>query len=376
MNDKRDILHEKALEYFEQNYYKTLFSLPTGTGKSVIAIKIIKKYPGKYLLVTPTIVLHKVDWKNEFIKFDSLELYNQLDKCCYKSLHKYNMNNYDGIILDEAHHFSPKQWYEFIKYLPILENKKVICLTATPGKFGFTKRTLHTLIKNNVFEYGVEEAVDNELVNDFRIHVIYNELDNVTKNSKAGSKDKPFLTTEKSNYEYLTKTIDTLKKEMETTAGKVKHLQRYQMLIRKRAKLLYDLESKVNLVLKFLKKLDSSKKRLIFARTIEVAERLEPHSIHSKSKIDWLTEFRLGKINSASSVDMLLEGVNLPGTEIGVITSPYAERKFIQSLGRILRNNLDVISQYYIFCTKDTVEEDWLKASLEDINKEKIIYEN
>jgi superfamily II DNA or RNA helicase len=373
--DKRDILHDSGLEYFEEHDFKTLFKLPTGTGKSVLTIKILNKYQGKYLLVTPTIVLHKVDWKNEFIKFDSEELYNQLDKCCYVSLHKYNMNDYDGIILDEAHHFSAKQWYEFIKYLPILENKKIICLTATPGKFGFTKRTLHTLIKGNVFEYGVEEAVDNELVNDFRIHVIYNTLDSVTKNSNGGNKNSPFLTTEKSNYEYLTTTIDDLKKSMETTEGKVKNLQFYQIMIRKRAKLLYDLESKVNLVLKFLKDFDSSKKRLIFARTIEVAERLEPHSVHSKSKIDWLTDFRLGKINSISSVDMLLEGVNLPGTEVGIITSPYAERKFIQSLGRCLRNPLNVISHYYIFCTKDTVEEDWLKSSLEDINKEKIIYE-
>ena len=373
--DKRDILHNEGLEFFEKSNFKTLFQLPTGTGKSVLTIKILNKYQGKYLLVTPTIVLHKVDWKNEFIKFDSLDLYEQLDRCCYVSLHKYNMNDYDGIILDEAHHFSPKQWYEFIKYLPILETKKIICLTATPGKFGFTKRTLNTLIKGNVFEYNVEDAVDNELVNDFRIHVIYNKLEDRIKNSKGGSKEKPFLTTEKSNYDYLTATIDNLKEEMETTEGKVKNLQFYQIMIRKRARLLYDLESKVNLVLKFLKDFDSSKKRLIFARTIEVAEILEPHSVHSKSKIDWLTDFRLGKINSISSVDMLLEGINLPGTEVGIITSPYAERKFIQSLGRILRNDLNVISHYYIFCTKDTVEEDWLKASLEDINKEKIIYE-
>jgi len=80
--DKRDILHDEGVEYFEQHNFKTLFQLPTGTGKSVLTIKILKKYPGKYLLVTPTIVLHKVDWKNEFIKFDSLELYNKLDKCC------------------------------------------------------------------------------------------------------------------------------------------------------------------------------------------------------------------------------------------------------------------------------------------------------
>lgn len=375
MIDKRDFLHNEGLKFFEESNFKTLFQLPTGTGKSVLTIKILNKYQGKYLLVTPTIILHKVDWKNEFIKFDSLDLYEQLDRCCYVSLHKYNMNDYDGIILDEAHHFSPKQWYEFIKYLPILETKKIICLTATPGKFGFTKRTLNTLIKGNVFEYNVEDAVDNELVNDFRIHVIYNKLDEVTKNSKGGNKNNPFLTTEKSNYDYLTTTINELKKSMETTEGRVKNLQFYQIMIRKRAKLLYDLESKVNLVLKFLKDFDSSKKRLIFARTIEVAERLEPHSVHSKSKIDWLTDFRMNKINSISSVDMLLEGINLPGTEVGIITSPYAERKFIQSLGRILRNDLDVISHYYIFCTKDTVEEDWLSQSLSDINKEKIIYE-
>ena len=82
--DKRNILHTEALKYFEQNNFKTLFKLPTGTGKSVLTIKILNKYKGKYLLVTPTIVLHKVDWKNEFIKFDlpSTESANVLIRDC------------------------------------------------------------------------------------------------------------------------------------------------------------------------------------------------------------------------------------------------------------------------------------------------------
>jgi len=54
--DKRDILHDEGLEYFENNNFKTLFKLPTGTGKSVLTIKILNKYSGKYLLVTPTTV--------------------------------------------------------------------------------------------------------------------------------------------------------------------------------------------------------------------------------------------------------------------------------------------------------------------------------
>ncbi len=68
--------------------------------------------------------------------------------------------------------------------------------------------------------------------------------------------------------------------------------------------------------------------------------------------------------------------MNLSKVEIGIMTSPPSERKFIQSLGRCLRNDVDKISHYYIFCVKDTVEEDWLKTAIEDISQEKIIYEN
>lgn len=373
--DKRDILHDAGLEYFEQNNFKTLFKLPTGTGKSVLTIKILNKYPGNYLLVTPTIFLHKVNWKEQFEKFDSLDVYDNLKRCCYKSLHKYNMNDFDGIILDEAHHFTPKQWYEFIKYLPILENKKIICLTATPGKFGFVQRILKQLVNDAVMEYSVDEAVENEMVNDFIIHVIYNTLDDKSKNFKAGSKDKPFWTTEKANYEWITSKINSLKEEMQTTAGKIKNKLFYDNLIKKRARLLYNLVSKVSLIKLRLKDADRNKKRIIFARSIEVAELLQPNSVHNKSKVDYITPFKNGEINEISSVDMLLEGANLPLIEEAYITSPYAERKLIQSLGRILRNKIGEISHYYIFCTKDTVEEDWLKSSLEDINKEKIIYE-
>lgn len=383
MNDKRDILHEKALEYFEQNDYKTLFSLPTGTGKSVIAIKIIKKYPGKYLLVTPTILLHKKNWKTEFEKHGSLQLYENLDRCCYKSLHKYDLNNYDGIILDEAHHLSVKQYGLLRKYIPILKqtglfSKKVIALTATPGKRGFTQKVLKEIINNNVFDYNVDDAVSNEMINDFRIHIIYTELDSVNKNCLAGSKEKPFYTTEKANYDYLTKVINEMKPELQSTSGKIKYFAKYQMYIRKRAKMLYNLRSKIECVKSFLKKLDINRpniKTVIFARTIEVAEELEKCSVHSKSKEDFIAPFIEGKIHRISSVDMLLEGFNLSEVEIGIITSPLSERKFIQSLGRILRNKLDKISDYYIFCVRGTVEEEWLRIAIEEIKQEKIIYE-
>jgi superfamily II DNA or RNA helicase len=384
MEDKRDILHDEGIEFYEQNNFKTLFTLPTGTGKSVITIKLLKKYPGKYLLVTPTILLHKRNWKAEFEKHSSLEMYDNLTRCCYVSLHKYDLNEFDGIIFDEAHHLSVRQYNLLRRYLHLfkkddLHSKKVIALTATPGKYGFTQRVLREIVGNAVFNYKLDEAADNQMVNNFKIHVIYTKLDNITKNSKAGSKEKPFLTTEKSNYDYLTKVINELKEEIKTSSGMVKYLSKYQMYIRKRAKLLYDLQSKILSVKKFLIKLDNEQpniKTVIFARTIDVAEKLEKHSIHSKSKEDFIAPFIEGKINRISSVDMLLEGMNLSKVEIGIMTSPPSERKFIQSLGRCLRNDVDKISHYYIFCVKDTVEEDWLKTAIEDISQEKIIYEN
>lgn len=384
MNDKRDILHDEGIEFFEQNNYKTLFALPTGTGKSVVTIKLLSKYPGKYLLVTPTILLHKRNWKVEFEQHSSLEIYNNLDRCCYVSLHKYDLNNYDGIILDEAHHLSVKQYNLLRRYIHLfkkddLHSKKVIALTATPGKQGFTQRVLKEIVGNAVFNYTLDEAADSEMINNFMIHVIYTELDSVNNNSKGGLKDKPFFTTEFRNYKYLTDTINKLKEEIKTSSGMVKYLSKYQMYIRKRARLLYDLQSKILSVKKFLIKLDNEQpniKTVIFARTIDVAEQLEKHSVHSKSKEDFIAPFIEGRINRISSVDMLLEGMNLSKVEVGIMTSPPSERKFIQSLGRCLRNDIDKISHYYIFCAKGTVEEDWLKTALEEISPEKIIYEN
>lgn len=384
MIDKRDTLHDEGIEFFEKNNFKTLYTLPTGTGKSVITIKILNKYPGKYLLVTPTILLHKRNWKTEFEKHNSAELYDNLTRCCYVSLHKYNLEEFDGIILDEAHHLSVRQYNLLRRYLHLfkkddLYSKKVIALTATPGKYGFTQKVLKEIVGNSVFNYTLDKAADNEMVNNFKIHIIYTELDSVNRNSVGGSKDKPFLTTEKSNYDYLTKTINELKEEMKTSSGMVKHYSKYQMYIRKRARLLYDLQSKILSVKQFLIKLDKEQpniKTVIFARTIAMAETLEKHSVHSKSKEDFIAPFIEGKINRISSVDMLLEGMNLSKVEIGVMTSPPSERKFIQSLGRCLRNDIDKISHYYIFCVKNTVEEEWLQTALEDINQEKIIYEN
>lgn len=379
--DKRDILHDRGIEEFEKAQYRMLFTFPTGTGKSVLAIKLMRKYPGRYLLVTHTVVLHKVNWKVEFHKFNAMDLYDNLTRCCYVSLHKYDLSQFDGIIFDEAHHLSFKQYKALSKWFPILDlkssipefAKKIIALTATPGKFSATHRALRRIVHDNVFHYPLEQAVEEEMLNDFQVHVIYTRLNDKDKNCLAGSKEKPFYTTEKDNYQYLTYRIDGLRNELMSPVGITKYLGQYQTLIRKRATMLYNSQTKIDKIKEFLPKLEG--RTVIFARNITVAEQLEKRSFHSKSKEDNLTPFMSGKINRISSVDMLVEGMNLNDVENAVSTNPLNERKFVQTLGRILRRKIGDWSHYYVFCMKDTVEENWLKNSLEFISPERVTYE-
>jgi superfamily II DNA or RNA helicase len=179
-------------------------------------------------------------------------------------------------------------------------------------------------------------------------------------------KGKNWMTSELKTYEYWTKRIQ----RTDTPA-------QLQILRVMRMKAMMSFKSKEDKVIELLKRRKT--KTLLFANTQEQADRLSPHSYHSKNpkSSENLKLFKNDEIDLLSAVEQLSEGVNIPNLKSGIIMHAYSNnRKTSQKLGRLLRLNPDDTAGVHILCYKDTVDEEWVKNALSHLNQDKIVWLN
>lgn len=364
----REELQKQSKEAWYKNNSQGCISAGVGSGKTHIAIAIHNELwkPGfKALLVTPTIILHEQNWKIEYEKAQCEVLYDTLDRACYVSLGKYNPDDYDLIIKDEAHHISEANYEEFIQHINP-KKTKVLALTGTPPLKGEKKKWFDKHFPV-IFKSSLDDGATHGIVNEFNLNILLIDLDNSKKNIPAGTKTKPFMSTEKGSYDYWSKKV-----EQAVHHGTPKDIQ-WMSLSRKR--FLEGLESRIYWAKKVRDKFLKNKKSIIFAPSIVKAKELCHNAIHSKvdgTKI--LQDFESGKIKMISSVRMLNEGVTLPNLEAGLICKlDSTDKTIFQQIGRLLRNPGGV-SEVFIIVYRDTVEHKYLTNALTSISKERIKY--
>ena len=140
--------YEKTEEIFAKKNFATAV-MPTGSGKSFLAIKEMLNYKDdKMLYIAPNdIILNQIeDYIYEFFGYtDYHTLFPNLTLTTYQDLKDKKNNNlkakyndkYDFIILDELHRSGAPEWSKFVNELMTnqdQENIKVLGLTATPER--------------------------------------------------------------------------------------------------------------------------------------------------------------------------------------------------------------------------------------------------
>ena len=133
-----NLLREHNQEVYEkivEEYNKTnrvLIEQATGTGKSFLAMKLIKDYAlkqkKKVLFICPTLIIEDAfkEHCEEYIKA------KHINTCLYAGLSKEVEKEYDLIIFDEAHRVGAEIWGENVKkLLNNNPNAKVLGMTAT-----------------------------------------------------------------------------------------------------------------------------------------------------------------------------------------------------------------------------------------------------
>jgi len=357
----RDSVQEEALKA-TQGKERCGIGLATGVGKTLVALKHLEyNYSPllNVLVVAPKIVLFD-SWRAEAKKFDKENLLNNVTFTTYRSLVKQNPKDYDIIYLDECHSLLNSHRAFLDNY-----NGKILGLTGTkPKSTKFEKGQLVNEFCPIVYEFVTDNAVENNILNDYQI--IVHELSLGTKsNYLVQTKNKSFRTSELNNYNYWGTRIDT-------STGKGSHMMRVM-----RMKAMMEYPSKEKYTKKLLEAIND--KCIVFANTKDQADRLVSHSYHSgndESESN-LEMFKSGLIKKLSAVLQLNEGVNIPELRQGIIMHAYGnERKSAQRIGRLLRLNPDEKAIIHILCYTGTVDEKWVKEALNTFDDSKIVWSN
>lgn len=365
MKDDRKKVQKEILEELEYPVHGILLLSPR-IGKTKIGIEIIKKEkPLKILWVTPSVKLRDEDIPQEFVEWKAKSYLKKTDIICYSSLSEQE-GVYDKIILDEIQFITENNVQNLFNGK--LKTKTILGLTGTmpehKEKLDLIKKFRLSILK----DISIDQAVDQNVVADYKVKVLEVPLNDKDKNIKAGTKDKLFFTTEKANYEYLSKNIAKMMF--------VKEKQRLQFAILNRLRFIYKSPTKLETAKKLIQYLKGRK--LVFCGGIDHAELLSKHTYHSKTTRDDLNLFLNEKIDLLACVNAGGTGFTYKNVDHFIIVQADSNKSggFIQKLARSLLLQKNYKAEIWIISLQGTQDEVWITNALKQLDQNKIEYIN
>ena len=356
-------------EFDKLNQRRAIIEMPTATGKTVIALEILKRDEyRKGLIVANT--LHLVDqWIKELNTNNIKQFFNVTT---YQSAYKYKNLDFDILVCDEGHHLVA---FQFINLLQNNKFKDILILTAELPRDDERHLLLKdfgiTTITNKSYETGIKE----KLISDFQIINISVQL---TENEKI-------------QIEKIEKFINLHFKIFNYDLGEIKRqitrnfiAKELMLCFQKRKNILNNAVNKIQKVEEVIKN-EKWNKVIIYCEYIDFANwiydnlknKIKCCIYHSeiKDKEKVLQDFKDNIYQAIVSVKCLDEGMNIPDLDLAIIVSASSqERQTIQRIGRILRYKDNKIAKIYNLYIEDSKEEVWLKKRLKSFDNNKIFW--
>ena len=318
-NDIREKVQQDALDAVLKHKRATA-AVSMGVGKTLIGLKYIEHFQDntdgelRVLVVAPKLSIFQT-WVDESKKFN-IKIPN-IEFTTYISLNKHDCQKYDVVILDECHNLLKS-------HLPFLGcyTGRILGLTGTPPRYiKSEKGQMVNKFCPVVFNYITDEAVESNILNDYRIIVHRLKL-STSSTIAVKTKNKDFYTSELKNYQYWTSRI------AESTTKKQEQIASIM-----RMKALMDFRTKEDYAKKLFSEIED--KCILFCNTQAQADKLCDYSYHSSNEDSEhnLDLFKKDKIDKLSCVLQLNEGVNIPNLRAGIIMHSYGnERKASQRI--------------------------------------------
>lgn len=153
-----------------------LLNVPMRTGKSFLAIELIKKWNVNKILILSGANSTNNQWIENITKYNS-DLLEKIDVYCYQSLHKIPRDLYDVICLDEADLITEKR----LEQLSEFEPEHWIAMSGTLEEVD--KDNFRSLTKSKYFEVEItlEQAINWGILPQPKIFAVRLSLDNTKR---------------------------------------------------------------------------------------------------------------------------------------------------------------------------------------------------
>ena len=164
----RDKVQAEALEA-TRGKNRCGLGLATGVGKTLVALNHLEEHYSPLLNVLVVAPKKSIfdSWKSEAKKFDKAKLLINITFTTYLSINKQDPREYDIVYLDECHSLLDSHRAFLDEY-----NGKILGLTGTPPKYANSvKGRLVNEFCPIVYEFVTDNAVENNILNDYQIIV-------------------------------------------------------------------------------------------------------------------------------------------------------------------------------------------------------------
>ena len=346
--EARDYQSE-AVASWERAGFRGIVVLPTGAGKTVMAIKAMERLQVATLIVVPTIVLMD-QWRNTLKDAFGIEIgaigggSNELKSVTVSTYDSAALktreigDKFSLIVFDEVHHLpAPNNSRIALNYLAPFR----LGLTATIGKNEEVISGLKDLVGPVIYEKAVEELAGKHL-SDYTIKTL----------------NIPLTPDEKLEYD---RQFAVYKGFLQRRGLRIRSARDYLLFVKRSG---VDPEARRALMARnaamdvalnsrskeeYLRDLLSAKpneKALIFTRHNKLVYRISrsllipaiTHQTMKEEREEILDRFRRGVYRRIITSQVLDEGIDVPDASVAVILSGTgSSREFIQRLGRVLR---------------------------------------
>lgn len=357
-----------AISSWIQALKRGVVALPTGAGKTLVAVMAIYETQRSSLVVVPTIeLLHQ--WRDTLTDYfatpigilgDSQRQVEAVTVATYDSArlmieslgHRFGL-----IIFDECHHL-PAPQYQFIALCAIAPYR--LGLSATVERADGKESTIYELVGPLVYEVKISDLVSRSLA---PYDVINIEVDLTAEErleyTTARGKYLDFIRRNKIDFsqkDAWQKFIYLSARSKEGKEALIAH--RSQKMTAQRAEKKW--EALWNLIT-----LHSQEKIIIFTDDNETAYKIGSqfllpvitHKTKEKERKKFLSSFRQGNLQVLVTSRVLNEGVDVPEASIGIVISGSSTvREHVQRLGRILRQRPGKRATLYELVARDTNE--------------------